>query len=115
MFWMIMFWIVSASFAIYIVLDQRKKRKIVDQLCDQAEELETTLRDKLQTATSKEALHLTLQAMYLSGCVYAIAAAFEHPFKAVRIPSYSDFRACCKQYLGDYENDRETRCREQLK
>jgi len=40
MFWMIMFWIVSASFAIYIVLDQRKKRKIVDQLCDQAEELD---------------------------------------------------------------------------
>ena len=90
MFWMIMFWIVSASFAVYVVLDQRKKRKIVDQLCDQADELETALRDKLQTATSKEALHLTLQAMYFSGCVNAIMAAFEHHFKAGRIPSYSE-------------------------
>jgi len=90
MLWMVLFWIVSASFAVYVVLDQRKKRKIVDQLCDQADELETALRDKLQTATSKEALHLTLQAMYFSGCVNAIMAAFEHHFKAGRIPSYSE-------------------------
>jgi len=93
MLWMILFLVVLGCFAAYIMLDRYKKRKIVDQLCDQAEELETTLRDKLQTATSKEALHLTLQAMYFSGCVNAIAAAFEHPFKAGRIPSYSEYVA----------------------
>lgn len=88
MLWMILFWVVLGCFAAYIMLDRYKKRKIIEQLCYQADEL--MIKDRLQTASSKEALHMALQAIYFSGCVNAITAAFEQPFRAGKIPSYSE-------------------------